>query len=170
MLASRPTMPRICAEITVEASAAEIWQVLIDLDRYPEWNRFTPRITLASADLRPGAELDLDCRMSERELLSDEHEVILAVEPKRHALCMGTSRTRGRLGIASERWQICEPLGPDRTRFVNWEQFRGVIAPLVYLLYAPRLRRAFADYCASLARRVASLRAAGAMAQQADGS
>ena len=161
-------MPRICAEITVDAPAAELWQVIIDLDRYPEWNRFTPRITLASRDLRLGAELDLDCRMSERELLRDEHEVILAVEPERHALCMGTSRTRGRLGIVSERWQICEPLGRARTRFVNWEQFRGAIAPLVYLLYAPKLRRAFADYCASLAQRVASLRAACAVARAED--
>jgi hypothetical protein len=70
---------------------------------------------------------------------------------------MGTSRTRGRPGIASERWQRCEPLGPAWTRFTNQESFRGPLAPLVYLIYAGRLRRAFRRYCTDLRDRVASL-------------
>jgi len=158
VLGSRPIMKRIAAEITIEASAAEVWKVITDFDRYPEWNRFTPRITLPTSELRSGAELDLDCRMSARELLRDEHEVILAVDHDRLALCMGTSRTRGRPGITSERWQICEPCGPARARFVNWEQFRGALSPLVYLLYAAKLQKAFAAYCRDLATRVAVVR------------
>ena len=34
----------------IEAPPRAVWEVVVDLDRYPEWNRFTPRITLASAD------------------------------------------------------------------------------------------------------------------------
>jgi uncharacterized protein YndB with AHSA1/START domain len=65
------------AGILLPAPADRVWQVVTDLDRYPAWNRFTPRISLATADLRVGAELDLDCRMSDTELLRDEREVIL---------------------------------------------------------------------------------------------
>ena len=147
-------MYRTESEITIEAPPGRVFEIISDLDRYPEWNRFTPRITLSSRDLKVGAELDLDCQMTERELLRDEHEVILALEPERFAFCMGTSRTRGRPGIKSFRWQICEPLDRERTHFVNFEQFHGPLAPIVHLLYRKKLRAAFERYCADLKARV----------------
>ncbi len=125
-------MYRIDSEILIGAPPAAVWRVITDLDRYPAWNRFTPRITLATRDLAVGAELDLDCQMTPRKLLRDEHEVILALEPERFALCMGTSRTRGRPGIVSYRWQICEGASAGRTRFLNHEEFQGPLAPLVH--------------------------------------
>lgn len=148
------------SRIVIDAPAARVWEVITDLDRYPEWNRFTPRITLATRDVRVGAELDLDCRMTERSLLRDEHEVILAVDRDRLTFCMGTSRTRGRPGIVSERRQVCEPIGEQRTRFHNSERFRGPLAPLVYLLYARKLRLAFERYCQDLKARTEKLCAA----------
>ena len=151
---------RIESEIIIDAPPERVWRVVVDLDHYQQWNRFTPRLSLASRDLAVGAELDLDCQMTERQLLEDEHEVILSVEQdparRRYALCMGTSRVRGRPGIHSERWQRCRPLG-ERTLFSNHEQFSGPLAPLVYALYARRLRRAFRLYCLDLQARVEAL-------------
>jgi len=144
---------RIEAEILVRAPVERVWDVVTDFDRYDEWNRFTPRVTLATRDVRAGAEFDLDCQMGASEILRDEHEVILAVDGERHALCMGTSRVRGRPGIRSQRWQICEPGERGWTRFVNWEEFGGVLSPLVYLLYARKLRVAFGRYCEDLRTR-----------------
>jgi uncharacterized protein YndB with AHSA1/START domain len=142
------------AQIDIDAPPGRVFQIVTDLDRYPEWNRFTPRITLATKDLKVGAELDLDCQMTETSLLRDEHEAILALEPARFAFCMGTSRTRGRPGIVSQRWQVCEPLDAGaRTHFRNWEQFNGLISPLVWLLYAGKLSRAFERYCRDLKAR-----------------
>jgi len=143
----------IAAQIDIDAPPERVFGIVTDLDRYPDWNHFTPRITLATKDLRVGAELDLDCQMTERELLRDEHEVILALEPARFAFCMGTSRTRGRPGIVSQRWQVCEPLEAGRTRFRNWEQFNGLISPIVWLLYVNKLQRAFERYCRDLKAR-----------------
>ncbi len=142
------------AEIVIDAPAAEVFRVLTDLDRYPEWNRFTPRISLTSAELEVGAELDLDCWITERKLLEGEREVILELDPERFVFSMGTSRTRGRPGIRSRREQRCEPLGPNRTRFINTETFTGPLAPLVRLLYDKKLNRAFARYCRDLKDRV----------------
>jgi len=147
------TAYRTEAEIVIQAPPERVWAVITDLDRYPEWNRFTPRITLATRDLRVGAELDLDCQMTPTSLLRDEREVILAVEPERFAFCMGTSRTRGRPGIKSFRWQLCHPHEGGRTRFENFEQFHGPIAPLVHALYSRKLRAAFVGYCADLKAR-----------------
>lgn len=147
-------MYRTSSEILIDAPPQAVWEVLCDLDRYPEWNRFTPRISLATKDLKVGAELDLDCQMTEKSLLRDEHEVILAVEAERHAFCMGTSRTRGRPGIKSFRWQICQDAGDGRTRLLNYEQFHGPLAPIVHLLYAKKLKTAFLQYCQDLKARV----------------
>jgi len=147
-------MRPISRQIAIEAAPERVFSVVMDLDRYPEWNHFTPRITLATRDVQVGAELDLDCQMTERQLLRDEREVILAVDRVAWRLCMGTSRLRGRPGITSERWQVCEPLEGGRTLFKNWERFTGPLSPLVWVLYAGRLGRAFERYCADLKARV----------------
>lgn len=143
-------MRRIEAEIVIGAPPARVWEIITDFEGYPRWNEFTPRITLRNDRFRVGEEFDLDCRMTPRRLLRNEREVILAAEPERFRFCMGTSRTRGRPGIRSFRWQICEPRGDGGTRFVNYEEFRGPLAPLVYLLYGAPLAGAFAWYCEQL--------------------
>jgi hypothetical protein len=150
-------MKPIRVEIDIDAPAEKIWRIITDFDQYPLWNTFTPRITLASANLAVGAEFDLDCRMTDRLLLKNEREVILSMEPRNFRLCMGTSRKRGRPGIKSFRWQICEPRGENRTGFINYEEFFGPLAPVVYLLYARKLRIAFGKYCQDLKNRAEAL-------------
>jgi hypothetical protein len=141
----------IRAEIDIDAPIDRVWNTIIDLERYPEWNTFTPRMTAKTIVV--GEEFDLDCQMTEKKLLRDEHEVFLAYEPAAYRVCWGTSRTKGRPGIKSYRWQICEPLGDDSTHFINYEEFHGLLAPLVNLLYRKKLQRAFEGYCESLKKR-----------------
>lgn len=144
----------IGSETTIEAPVQKVWNIIIDLERYPEWNPFTPRIS--ATRIVVGQEFVLDCRLSEKQLLRDEKEVFLAYQPEEYRLCWGTSRTRGRRGIKSWRWQICRPLGENRTHFVNYEQFRGPLAPLVWLLYGRKLKRGFDSYCEALKKRAES--------------
>jgi hypothetical protein len=150
-------MRPVSAELEIAAPAERVWAVLVDVERYREWNRFTPRLSLRNHELAVGAELDLDCLMTDHLLLRDEHEVILELDAERFTFCMGTSRTRGRPGIMSRRTQRCTPLGPDRTLFFNAEEFHGPLSPLVYLLYRRRLAAAFRRYCLDLQVRVALL-------------
>jgi hypothetical protein len=147
-------MKVVRSEIDIEAPSERVWSIVVDLERYPEWNPFTPRMGAKSVVV--GEEFTLDCWMTEKQLLKDEKEVFLAYEPERYKVCWGTSRTRGRPGIKSFRWQICEPLDDHRTHFVNYEEFHGVLALLVNLLYGKKLQRAFAGYCQALKRRAES--------------
>ena len=146
-------MKRVLSEIIINAAPSRVYSIITDFDGYPEWNRFTPRITLRNADFRTGAEFDLDCRMTDRKLLRNEHEMILEIRPGENSFCMGTSRTRGRPGIKSFRWQICRDHPGGATLFENYEEFHGPLAPLVYLLYAKKLKTAFDAYCLSLKER-----------------
>lgn len=143
-------MKQIRTEININAPARAVWRIITDFDSYPLWNTFTPRITLRNSDFTEGAEFDLDCRMTERKLLRNEHEEILSIDKGGFRLCMGTSRAKGRPGIRSFRWQICKPVDDSRVRFINYEEFHGPLAPLVYLLYTKKLRKAFRNYCEEL--------------------
>ena len=31
-------------QVTIAADAALVWDVLVDLERYPEWNRYSPNV------------------------------------------------------------------------------------------------------------------------------
>lgn len=142
------------SEIDIDAPVEKVWTIIIDLVRYPEWNTFTPRMGVKQIVV--GEEFLLDCQMTEKQLLRDEKEVFLAYEPERYRVCWGTSRTKGRPGIKSYRWQICEPVNDKRTHFINYEEFHGILAPLVNLLYGKKLHRAFVGYCQDLKKRAES--------------
>ena len=142
------------SEIDIDAPVEKVWNIIIDLERYPEWNTFTPR--MGAKQIVVGDEFLLDCQMTEKQLLRDEKEVFLAYEPERYRVCWGTSRTKGRPGIKSYRWQICEPVNDKRTHFINYEEFHGILAPLVNLLYGKKLHRAFVGYCQDLKKRAES--------------
>lgn len=146
--------------IAIDAPASEVFEVVLDFDVYPAWNPFTPRVSLRTSDVREGAEFSLDCQMTDSELLVGEREVILTLDHVGHRMCMGTSRTRGRPGIKSYRWQICEPMDAKRTRFWNFESFEGPLAPIVSLLYREKLARAFDTYGRALKERVERTRSA----------
>ena len=135
----------------------DVFAVILDVDRYPEWNPFTPRMTVRTDEMAVGKEFDLDCQMTETELLEGEREVVLALDRERFHFCMGTSRTRGRPGIRSFRWQKCEPSPDGGTDFENYESFHGPLGPLVHLLFRKRLKRAFENYCVALEARVLDL-------------
>jgi hypothetical protein len=144
---------RVYSEIIINAPARIIWDIITDFEKYNEWNKFTPRITLKNDNFQPGSEFDLDCRMTEKELLIDEHECILEIDAEKLSFCMGTSRIKGRPGITSYRWQICEPVSPDKTKYINHERYEGILAPVVRFLYDKKLSAAFKSFCIDLKNR-----------------
>ena len=138
------------------AAPREVYDIITDFEAYHQWNSFTPRITLLNSEFTTGAQFDLDCRMTEATLLVNEHEEILEIRPGEFSFCMGTSRTRGRPGIRSYRWQICEPAGNNETHFINYERFEGPLAPIVLALYSRKLKKAFDSFCLALKKRAES--------------
>jgi uncharacterized protein YndB with AHSA1/START domain len=150
-------MKPIRVERHIAAPPEAVFDVILDVDRYPEWNPFTPRMTMHTDELAVGEEFELDCQMTDTQLLAEEREVVLALDREKLHFCMGTSRTRGRPGIRSFRWQKCEPAADGGTRFVNYESFHGPLGPMVHFIFRRRLKRAFEQYCGALEQRVLEL-------------
>ena len=52
-------MKEVRSEIEIAAPAQKVWGIVTDLERYPEWNIFTPR--MSAKKIVVGEEFDLDC-------------------------------------------------------------------------------------------------------------
>lgn len=108
--------------VVIDAPAAVVWAVLTDIEAYPEWNPF---LIGMRGELVEGGRLELRTG-PEPDALTITPEV-LDVSPER------ALRWEGYLwvtGIFDGRHEfLVQPLGPDRVRFVQREEFRGVTVP-----------------------------------------
>ena len=134
------------AEVEIDASPERVWEVLVDLERYPEWNPFTIAVR---SSLVEGEPVDLTVRMSRLGITIEQREHIREVRPARRL------RWGMKLGapwlISGERDQRLEPLEPGRTRYVTEDVIAGVLSPLVFLLFAGSLEEGFREMARALA-------------------
>jgi hypothetical protein len=118
-------MREICTEIEIDAPAARVWQVLTDFAAFPDWNPF---MTTAEGDLVAGGRLRVALHSPGHRPMTFR-PILLTVEPEKGF------RWLGHLGVPGifdgEHEHTLEPLGPDRTRYVQSERFRGVLVPFV---------------------------------------
>jgi hypothetical protein len=121
----------------INAPAETIWQTLIDLPRFREWNPF---IRAASGTPAVGAKLRVRVRPS-LALPLVFRPTVLACDANRELRWRGHFLTRW---LASgEHTFALEPAGEGRTRLVQREVFTGLLPPLVSGLLAREARRGF---------------------------
>ncbi|GAB2530125.1 SRPBCC family protein [Spirosoma aerophilum] len=129
----------------IEASAEQIWQILTDLDRYPDWNPMTFRV---ESDLRPGGPVVLHVRMNER-YTRIQHEILTDFDPPYR---LGWRPTMPAFLLKANRIQQIEPLGERQSRYRTWETFSGPMAPLVMFLFRNDIQRGFNAVATALKR------------------
>lgn len=109
-------------ELEILASPLEIWDILVDFARYPEWNAF---IVSASGELRVGATLKVCIALPEDGATRTFHPVVTeCTSPFRLAW-------RGQLGFpwifSGHHFFELLPLAEGRTRLVHAEDFSGLL-------------------------------------------
>jgi hypothetical protein len=113
-------MPTIETTEYIDASPEKVWQILTDLDSYPEWNPF---IREASGELREGAKLSLRMRPPGGKEMGFKPTVLKAESGRE-------LRWLGRLGIPGifdgEHWFLLTPEGAG-TRLEQGERFTGLL-------------------------------------------
>ena len=116
-------MQRLEAVTDIDATPLEVWAVLTDFDRHPDWNPFIRAIT---GECEVGARLRVTIAPPGGRAMT-LRPVVLAADPA------GELRWRGRLLLPrvfdGEHSFRLEPLGDGRTRFTQSEVFRGVLVP-----------------------------------------
>lgn len=119
-------MTHIHESIEIDASPEQVWQVLIDFERYPAWN---PQIIKLIGLPKVGASLDEWVALSEQKQVRFK-TVILEVSPAKKLVWRG---------VYGFQWLFCglhqfilEPLADSRrTRLIQQETFSGILLPLM---------------------------------------
>ena len=117
-------MKEIRTEIEIDAAVNEVWSILTDFARYPQWNPFIREI---SGELRKGAQLQVNLGPPGKRTMKFK-PIVQTVEPGK------TFRWLGRLLFSGlfdgEHIFELEAAGENATRFIQREKFHGILVGL----------------------------------------
>jgi uncharacterized protein YndB with AHSA1/START domain len=139
-------MRRFVAEVEIDAPIEKVWEVLVDLPRYREWNPFTIEVRSA---LEVGAKVEMRVRMSKLGITISQRETLRAIEPP-HRLVWGEDM----IGVRAERVQTLEAIARG-TRYRTVDTLEGPLVPIVALIFGSSLEDGFRGVAQGLADRVA---------------
>jgi hypothetical protein len=112
-------------EIEIDGSADQVWQVLTDFGAYPEWNPF---ITEAAGTARAGERLTVRLQPPGGRAVTIR-PTILQADPGKRLRWLGRILMPG--VFDGEHSFAIEPITDKRVRFVQQEQFRGLLVRLL---------------------------------------
>jgi hypothetical protein len=109
----------------VNASPERVWRILTDFAAYPEWNPFIPR---ASGSARRGERLTIRLQPVGGRGMTFRPRVLEADEGKR-LRWIGRTLVPGLFD--GEHSFTIQPLGQDRVRLIQQEEYRGLLVPFL---------------------------------------
>jgi hypothetical protein len=138
----------------IAAPARVVWQVIVDLDRYPEWNPF---VVACRSTLQVGAPIDMRVRLLPVAMMQRE-TIFEHVAGER--LCYGL---RGGFAgsVESQRCHVVRAAGDGTAEYESRFALGGRLAPVVRALLGSRLERGFSSMTEALVHRAESLARGG---------
>lgn len=134
-------------QIDIDAGPQRVWAVFTDFAAFPSWNPFIRQL---EGDLVPGRRLRVILRLGSRSMRFRPE--VTVVRPDREIRWRVRQPVRRILEV--ERVFEFKPVGPSTTRFVQWEVARGLMAPVVMAIMAPKIARGYAALNLALKGRV----------------
>ena len=126
------------AEVDIDAPIERVWQILNDIDRYAEWNPFTPKL---ETTLRIGDPIHLQVRLVGERLT---HRLEWITRNERYSL--GWEMQMGaRFVLHAERVQVLTAIDESRTHYMTEDCFSGWLRSLVVGLFGKAMERGFRD-------------------------
>ncbi len=126
------------AEVDIDAPIEHVWRILNDIDRYGEWNPFTPNV---ETTLRIGDPIRLQVRLVGGRLIH-RVEWITRNEP----YTLGWEMKLGaRFVLHAERVQVLTAIDEGRTHYMTEDRFSGWLRSLVVGLFGKAMERGFRD-------------------------
>lgn len=113
-------MKELRTEIEIQARPDEVWQVLTNLDKYPEWNPFIKR---AIGNAKVGEKVEITVRSGAKEMVL--HCIVARVEPNKE-LCWKYHVISPFL-FRGEHSFIIDQVESNRVRFIDREIFNGLL-------------------------------------------
>ena len=129
--------------VRINAPIDVVWTVLTEVDKYSEWNPFTPR---ARTNFTIGSPANLLVRMGPVKF--GIAESVCAFEKPR--LIAWKKEFRARWLLLAVREQHLTPVGKTSCTYHNTERLAGVLAPMVLVCFGAYMRRGFGDVAEGL--------------------
>lgn len=131
-------MPRaLLTDIEIKATPAQVWKILTDFPRFPEWNPF---IREAAGEVRVGGRLRLSFSTPSGMGMTAS-ATLVQVEPDYELRWIGSLLVPLLMDI--EHYFLVEPLAPHRTRFVQGESFGGMLVPVFLRMFRSEVLGAY---------------------------
>lgn len=146
----------VCSErVEIDAPASLIWEILIDLPRYGEWNPFC---IAADSTLEMGAPVNMLLKSyTEPDATFPNCEYVCAFEPEK--LLSWQLPHDDAWPYPARRDQIVEALGPERTAYQSTDAFLGDNGIHVMRFCGTWVKRAFDDTALALKARAEAIHA-----------
>lgn len=142
-------------EITIDAPVERVWEVLTDFPQFRTWNPF---VTQAEGEVRDGARLHVRIEPPGGRAMTFTPTVVRAV-PNEELRWLGRLLLPG--VFDGEHAFRLSPTSSGGTRFIQREQFRGLLVPLLWNSVSTNTKRGFEAMNAALKERAEALTAAG---------
>ncbi|QQD19521.1 SRPBCC domain-containing protein [Spongiibacter nanhainus] len=126
------TMAYASAETIIQAPIERVWEVMLDIDRYQQWNPFVTHIECADTPPRLGSDLTLHVRFSSG-LKRREIEQITCLEPPQDQggelratlVYRFTGLAHDWNLVRGQRYQYLTALSDTSTRYFTEENLTG---------------------------------------------
>jgi len=139
--------------VTIEAPASVVWQVLIDLPSYSEWNPFTVKV---ESDLRLGEKVDLYLpKPKQADELMMQREYLKLIEPEQQ-LSWGMAMGHRWL-LEARRDQYIEVIDSRSCRYHTTDSFTGLLTGLVMKSQGQWIKDGFDAIATALKKRAETL-------------
>ena len=129
-----------CERISIDAPAEMVWGVIVDFERYPEWNAFCPQI---EGELKLGAPLAMKVDLGRG--LQEQVEYITLIEAP-HKIVWSMKNQPGD-PIHADRSQVIESVDDTHCRYWSIDEFKGEAVPAMMKALAKSVEHGF-DVCA----------------------
>ncbi len=134
------------ANLAIEASAATVWGLVRDVNRYGDWSQ---ALTAHVVTLEAGAPIDLAIQLLDPPApMTPSHEQVQVVDDEVRAVSWGRQFP---FDQTSERWQLVVSEGRDTSRYDTALVFTRGLGSLMEVTLGPRTLAAFEAFAAELA-------------------
>jgi hypothetical protein len=110
------------AEIDIDASANDVWNVLLDFEAYPQWNPFIRQVT---GKAEPGEKLTIQMHLGNRTMTISP--TVLFKQQQRELRWLGNLLIPGIFD--GEHSFVIDMLGEKKTHLTQSEKFSGLLIP-----------------------------------------
>ena len=117
-------MKKLQTEITINASAEEVWSVLTDFEKFPQWNPFVVKL-----EGRPEVGTTLRAELKNGNGVSVFKPKVMVVEKSKAFEWLGSLPIPGIFN--GHHYFRIESLGNGQVKFVHGENFSGLLAGLI---------------------------------------